>query len=172
MRLKCAASDFVGSTEYIIKVVKAAPGARWLVGTELNPGRTASPRGEGRGKIVQFMAPMCMCSTMQRIDPHLAWTLENRITVPEHEAALARSPRAHARGVVNGADPPYGQRRPRTTERPRRWFRAAPPHPGRRSGSALPCHLKRSEMAGRTPTRRPTPHLSGPFCKRAKSLVR
>ena len=47
------------------------------------------------GKIVQFMAPtVCMCSTMQRIDPqHLAWTLENlaegkvvnQIKVPEHE---------------------------------------------------------------------------------------
>ena len=46
------------------------------------------------------MAPtVCMCSTMQRIDPqHLAWTLENlangqivnRISVPEHEAVLAR----------------------------------------------------------------------------------
>ena len=52
------------------------------------------------GKIVQFMAPtVCMCSTMQRIDPqHLAWTLENladgnvvnQISVPEHEAELAR----------------------------------------------------------------------------------
>jgi quinolinate synthase len=52
------------------------------------------------GKIVQFMAPtVCMCSTMQRIDPqHLAWTLENladgqvvnQITVPEHERALAK----------------------------------------------------------------------------------
>ena len=52
------------------------------------------------GKIVEFMAPtVCMCSTMQRIDPqHLAWTLENlaegnvvnRITVPAHEAELAR----------------------------------------------------------------------------------
>jgi quinolinate synthase len=52
------------------------------------------------GKIVQFMAPtVCMCSTMQRIDPqHLAWTLENladgnvvnQIRVPEHEAQLAR----------------------------------------------------------------------------------
>jgi quinolinate synthase len=38
---------------------------------------------------------ICMCSTMQRIDPqHLAWTLENlaegkvvnQIKVPEHEA--------------------------------------------------------------------------------------
>jgi quinolinate synthase len=46
------------------------------------------------------MAPtVCMCSTMQRIDPqHLAWTLENLadgkvvnpIRVPEHEAELAR----------------------------------------------------------------------------------
>jgi len=52
------------------------------------------------GKIVQFMSPtVCMCSTMQRIDPqHLAWTLENlaegnivnQIKVPEHEAALAK----------------------------------------------------------------------------------
>lgn len=49
---------------------------------------------------MQFMAPtVCMCSTMQRIDPqHLAWTLENlaegnivnQIKVPEHEAILAR----------------------------------------------------------------------------------
>lgn len=46
------------------------------------------------------MAPtVCMCSTMQRIDPqHLAWTLENladgkvvnQIRVPEHEKDLAR----------------------------------------------------------------------------------
>ena len=52
------------------------------------------------GKIVQFMAPtVCMCSTMPRIDPqHLAWCLENlaegkvvnRISVPEHEAELAK----------------------------------------------------------------------------------
>jgi len=49
---------------------------------------------------VQFMAPtVCMCSTMQRIDPqHLAWALENladgkivnQIKVPPHEAKLAR----------------------------------------------------------------------------------
>ena len=46
------------------------------------------------------MAPtVCMCSTMQRIDPqHLAWTLEkladgtvvNQIKVPEHERDLAK----------------------------------------------------------------------------------
>jgi quinolinate synthase len=97
----CRQSDFVGSTEYIIKVVKeSAPGTRWLVGTELNLVNRLAEEVKHEGKIVQFMAPtVCMCSTMQRIDPqHLAWTLENlaegkvvnRITVPEHEAALAK----------------------------------------------------------------------------------
>ena len=97
----CRQSDFVGSTEYIIKVVKeSAPGTRWLVGTELNLVNRLAEEVKHEGKIVQFMAPtVCMCSTMQRIDPqHLAWTLENladgkvvnRISVPEHEAALAK----------------------------------------------------------------------------------
>jgi quinolinate synthase len=98
----CRRSDYVGSTEYIVKTVKeAAPDTRWLVGTELNLVSRLAEEVKAQGKIVQFMAPMvCMCSTMQRIDlPHLAWTLENlaagqvvnRITVPEHEAAEARS---------------------------------------------------------------------------------
>ncbi|NML27748.1 quinolinate synthase NadA [Zoogloea dura] len=97
----CRQSDYVGSTEYIIKVIKdAAPGTRWLVGTELNLVNRLAEEVKPEGKIVQFMAPtVCMCSTMQRIDPqHLAWTLENladgkvvnRITVPEHEATLAK----------------------------------------------------------------------------------
>ena len=97
----CRQSDYVGSTEYIIKVVKeSAPGTRWLVGTELNLVNRLAEEVKHEGKIVQFMAPtVCMCSTMQRIDPqHLAWTLENladgkvvnRISVPEHEAALAK----------------------------------------------------------------------------------
>jgi quinolinate synthase len=60
------------------------------------PGRPPGRGSEAAGKIVQFMATtICMCSTMQRIDPqHLAWTLENlaegkvvnQIKVPEHEA--------------------------------------------------------------------------------------
>lgn len=97
----CRDSDFVGSTEYIIKVVKdAAPNTKWLVGTELNLVNRLAEEVKHEGKLVQFMSPMvCMCSTMQRIDPqHLAWTLENlaegrvvnRITVPAHEAALAK----------------------------------------------------------------------------------
>ena len=97
----CRQSDYVGSTEYIINIIKkAAPNTRWLVGTELNLVNRLAEEVKHEGKIVQFMAPtVCMCSTMQRIDPqHLAWTLENladgkvvnRISVPEHEAALAK----------------------------------------------------------------------------------
>ncbi len=97
----CKNSDFVGSTEHIVKVIKeAAPNTRWLVGTELNLVNRLAEEVKPEGKIVHFMAPtVCMCSTMQRIDPqHLAWVLENlaegnvvnQIRVPEHEARLAR----------------------------------------------------------------------------------
>ena len=97
----CRQSDFVGSTELIVKTIKeAAPNTRWLVGTELNLVNRLAEELKAEGKIVQFMSPtVCMCSTMQRIDPqHLAWTLENlaagnvvnQIKVPENEAAFAR----------------------------------------------------------------------------------
>jgi quinolinate synthase len=97
----CKLSDFVGSTELIVKTVReAAPNTRWLVGTELNLVNRLADEVKADGKIVHFMAPtVCMCSTMQRIDPqHLAWVLENlaegqvvnQISVPQHEAGLAR----------------------------------------------------------------------------------
>ena len=97
----CKQSDYVGSTEYILNTVKAAPpNTRWLVGTELNLVERLAHEVAHEGKQVQFMAAtICMCSTMQRIDPqHLAWALENlvegkvvnQIKVPEHEAALAK----------------------------------------------------------------------------------
>ncbi len=97
----CKLSDYVGSTEYIIKTIAdAPPNTRWLVGTELNLVNRIAEEFKPQGKIVQFMAPtVCMCSTMARIDPqHLAWCLENlvegkvvnRISVPADEAALAK----------------------------------------------------------------------------------
>ena len=97
----CRQSDYVGSTETILRTVKdAPPNTRWLVGTELNLVERLAREVKHEGKIVQFMATtVCMCSTMQRIDPqHLAWTLENlaegkvvnQIKVPEHEARLAK----------------------------------------------------------------------------------
>ena len=97
----CRQSDYVGSTEYILKTVKeAAAGTHCLVGTELNLVERLAGEVRHEGKNVQFMSPtVCMCSTMQRIDPqHLAWCLENlaegrvvnRISVPAHEATAAK----------------------------------------------------------------------------------
>lgn len=97
----CQKSDYVGSTEYIIKTVReSAPGTRWLVGTELNLVNRLHEQFKGEDKHVHFMSPtVCMCSTMFRIDPqHLAWTLENlvaghvvnRIQVAPQEAQQAR----------------------------------------------------------------------------------
>lgn len=97
----CKASDYVGSTEYIIRTIaEAKSGTRWLVGTELNLVSRITEEFKSQGKIVQFMSPMvCMCSTMARIDPqHLAWALENlvngnvvnQIKVPQYEAKLAK----------------------------------------------------------------------------------
>jgi quinolinate synthase len=97
----CRQSDYVGSTDYIIRTIEAAaPNTHWLVGTELNLVNRIAEQFKPQGKHIQFMAPMvCMCSTMARIDPqHLAWTLENlaegrvvnQITVPPRDAELAK----------------------------------------------------------------------------------
>ncbi|GAA2379991.1 quinolinate synthase NadA [Streptomyces carpaticus] len=92
-----AAADYVGSTEYIIKTLEAAPaGSKWAIGTELNLVRRLANRYAAEGKEIVFLdRTVCFCSTMNRIDlPHLVWTLEalaagrtvNRITVdPETE---------------------------------------------------------------------------------------
>jgi quinolinate synthase len=97
----CQKSDYIGSTEYIIKTINESPdGTRWLVGTELNLVKRLAEQNRKRGTFVHFMSPtICMCSTMFRIDPqHLLWTLGNivegkvvnRIRVPERTAELAR----------------------------------------------------------------------------------
>ena len=78
----CQMSDYVGSTEYIIQTISAAPpGSQWLVGTELNLVNRLHQTFAKDRKQVQFMSPIvCMCSTMFRIDPqHLAWVLENLV---------------------------------------------------------------------------------------------
>jgi quinolinate synthase len=97
----CAHSDYVGSTEYILKTVTEAPkGSKWLVGTELNLVNRLANQMKAENKLVQFMSHViCECSTMARIDPqHLAWCLENIVNnepvniikVPEAEAKLAK----------------------------------------------------------------------------------
>ncbi|MGW1057918.1 quinolinate synthase NadA [Micromonospora rubida] len=93
------AADFVGSTEYIIKAVEAAPaGSAWAIGTELNLVRRLALAHPD--KQVMFLdKAVCYCSTMNRIDlPHLVWALEelaadrvvNQITVDPDTAHHAR----------------------------------------------------------------------------------
>jgi quinolinate synthase len=93
------AADYVGSTEYIIKVLDEAPaGSSWVIGTELNLVRRLALAHPD--KQISFLERnVCYCSTMNRIDlPHLVWALEelvagrvpNQITVDERTAADAR----------------------------------------------------------------------------------
>lgn len=71
-------SDFNGSTDYIIKMIVAAPaGSKWAIGTEVNlVGRLAK---EHPDKHIELLSTtMCPCLTMNRIDrPHLLWALES-----------------------------------------------------------------------------------------------
>ncbi|MFH8367343.1 quinolinate synthase NadA [Streptomyces sp. NPDC018031] len=96
-----AAADYVGSTEYIIKTLEAAPaGSKWAIGTELNLVRRLANRFADQGKEVVFLdKTVCFCSTMNRIDlPHLVWALEslaagkvvNRIQVDKETESFAK----------------------------------------------------------------------------------
>ncbi|GED87455.1 quinolinate synthase A [Streptomyces sp. 6-11-2] len=75
-----AAADYVGSTEYIINKLDAAPaGSKWAIGTELNLVRRLANRYASEDKEIVFLdKTVCFCSTMNRIDlPHLVWALES-----------------------------------------------------------------------------------------------
>ncbi|NUV76963.1 quinolinate synthase NadA [Streptomyces fungicidicus] len=96
-----AAADLVGSTEYIIKTLEAAPrGSKWAIGTELNLVRRLANRFAEEDKEIVFLdRTVCFCSTMNRIDlPHLVWTLEslaegtlvNRIEVDKETEDFAK----------------------------------------------------------------------------------
>jgi quinolinate synthase len=92
-------ADYVGSTEYIIKTIDAAPaGSAWAVGTELNLVRRLANAHPDK-QIMFLDRNVCYCSTMNRIDlPHLVWALEelaagrlvNQITVDAGTAHHAR----------------------------------------------------------------------------------
>ena len=94
------AADLVGSTEYIIRAVEAAPpGSAFAVGTELNLVQRLARRHPDK-TVVFLDRAVCYCSTMNRIDlPHLVWALEslaagqvvNRITVEPETARYARA---------------------------------------------------------------------------------
>jgi quinolinate synthase len=92
-------ADRVGSTEYIIKTLEAAPpGSAWAVGTELNLVRRLALQHPDK-TVVFLDKTVCFCATMNRIDlPHLVWALEaladgrvvNRIEVDPDTAHWAR----------------------------------------------------------------------------------
>jgi quinolinate synthase len=95
-----SAADLVGSTEFIIKTVAAAPaGSKWAIGTELNLVRRLA--NEYPEQQITFLeSTVCYCATMNRIDlPHLVHSLEslvrgevvNQITVPPTVATDART---------------------------------------------------------------------------------
>jgi quinolinate synthase len=95
----CGLADQVGSTDFIIRAVNAAPvGAIIGVATEIHLINRLND--ETPDKTIKSIDPMvCPCSTMFRIDaPHLAWVLEelvagrvvNRVSVDGETATWAR----------------------------------------------------------------------------------
>ena len=94
-------ADLVGSTEFIIKTIEAAPaGSSWAIGTEMNLVKRLA--NQHPDKQIAFLDKnVCYCSTMNRIDlPHFVWAMEslvdgvvvNQITVDpdiEREALVA-----------------------------------------------------------------------------------
>jgi quinolinate synthase len=73
-------ADLVGSTEFIINTIEAAPaGSSWAIGTELNlVKRLAAAHPDKR--ITFLDKTVCYCSTMNRIDlPHFVWAMESLV---------------------------------------------------------------------------------------------
>jgi quinolinate synthase len=93
------AADEIGSTEGIIKAIKASPaGSQWAVGTEIHLVNRLSKELKHH-KVMSLDRSVCVCTTMFRITPtHLLWALENlaagnmvnRISVDERTRKYAR----------------------------------------------------------------------------------
>jgi quinolinate synthase len=94
------AADEIGSTEGIIRVIKAAaPGTKWAVGTEIHMVNRLSKELPDR-QVMSLDSSVCVCTTMFRITPvHLLWALENlgagkivnQISVDERTRKFART---------------------------------------------------------------------------------
>lgn len=71
------ASDYAGSTKYIIDMIEQAPsGSKWAIGTEMNLVNRIIHQHPDK-EIISLNPFMCPCLTMNRIDlPHLLWVLE------------------------------------------------------------------------------------------------
>jgi quinolinate synthase len=94
------AADDSGSTEYIIKQVKASPaGSVWAVGTEIHLVNRLAREVQSDRLVLSLDQFGCLCSTMFRVSPnHLVWVLEglldgtvhNRIVVPDDQKHWTR----------------------------------------------------------------------------------
>jgi len=73
-------ADLVGSTEFIINTIEAAPtGSSWAIGTELNLVQRLKNAHPDKN-IVFLDKTVCYCSTMNRIDlPHFVWAMESLV---------------------------------------------------------------------------------------------
>ena len=93
------ASDYNGSTEYIIDMVNNSdPNTTWAVGTEINLVKRLAEKNPDK-KIYCLDSMVCPCSTMYRIHPaYLLWVLEgliagfliNKIEVSDHDRKYSR----------------------------------------------------------------------------------
>jgi quinolinate synthase len=94
------AADDSGSTEYILKTVRAAPaGTTWAVATEIHLVHRLAEEVAPAKTVISLDQVGCLCSTMFRVSPnHLLWVLEglvdgevhNEIVVPEEQQKWAR----------------------------------------------------------------------------------
>jgi quinolinate synthase len=73
-------ADLVGSTEFIIQTIEAAPaGSSWAIGTELNLVKRLADAHPDK-QIAFLDKTVCYCSTMNRIDlPHFVWAMESLV---------------------------------------------------------------------------------------------
>ncbi len=88
------AADEVGSTEHIIRTVKASPeGSIWAIGTEIHlVSRLAREVAPAR-TVVTLDSLGCLCSTMFRVSPnHLLWVLEGLIDGETHNRIIVGEP--------------------------------------------------------------------------------
>ena len=110
----CSVADRVGSTDFIIREVEAAPpGSAIAVATEIHLVQRLANEHPDR-TVVSLDPLICPCSTMFRIDgPHLAWVLENlvdgqvvnQITVDQATAEQARTALQRMLDITESARP-------------------------------------------------------------------
>ena len=96
-------ADRVGSTEFIIEQVKAAPaGSSWAIGTEINLVHRLGLEHPDQ-RIRSLQKHVCPCATMNRIDPaHLLWSLENLVEGHVVNAVrVSEETRRHARVALD-----------------------------------------------------------------------